>query len=187
MPNLTTNLIIRERQKLETDGKTEFAATLSVDGVEFPITISDPFMPEQEAELEWYFERWLIYPMLNRVRAGQAEASVKAYGEALFGQVFADRQAYSEYKRLRERLDEVQIEIVGDSPEFQALHWEALSDPDWPRALAVDAVMVRRRVKPTAGRAVVQESPLVNLLVVTARPGEANAVSDNFATAGRGD
>lgn len=172
MPILT----IRERQKLETEDKTEFAATLSIEGTEFPITIADPFTPEQEAELEWYFEQWLVFPMLNQVKAERTQASVQAYGETLFGQVFADREAYSEYRALRERWAGVQIEIVGDSPEFQALHWEAMRDPQLPRALAVDAVMVRKRVQPTAGRARVQASPVVNLLVVTARPGGENDV-----------
>jgi hypothetical protein len=69
---------------------------------------------------------------------------VRTYGEALFNQVFGDRHAYSDYLLCRDRLREVVIEIQGRSTGFQALHWEALWEPEQPRPLAVDAVMVRK-------------------------------------------
>ncbi len=175
-------ITIREQQKTETG----FKASLSFDGVtEYAIDVCDPFPSEQEAELEWYFEQWLTYPLLDKVRAEQARDSVRSYGESLFEQVFKqDAEIYSEYKAIRDAI--AQIEIVGDSTEFQALHWEALHDPQMPRALAVDRVMVRKRVRATAGNAIsagrnsegtVAPAPVINLLVVTARPGEENDVN----------
>ncbi len=158
------------------EGQTEtgFRASLHFDGVgNFPLTITEPFTSKQEGELEWYFERWLNRPHLNQVKAERAAGSVRDYGEDLFKQVFkSDFDAYGEYKQLRGNLSEVEIVIESRTPEFQALHWEAMLDPDLPRPLAVDAVMVRKTVKRVAVEGEVDVSPVINLLVVTARPNE---------------
>src|SRR5437764_7309282 len=99
-------------------------------GPEYPITISDPFTEIEEYELEWYFEDHLTFPFTNKVRARNAAASITTYGEALFEQVFAiDAKIDFAYKTaVLSGLKDVQIEITG-SPEFHALHWEALKDP----------------------------------------------------------
>ena len=64
------------------------------DGGEYPISITDPFTLEEEQQLEWYFEEWLTYPMLNGKKAEAAKNSVAGYGGSLFEQVFQDRDAY---------------------------------------------------------------------------------------------
>ncbi|MGK7874741.1 MAG: tetratricopeptide repeat protein [Xenococcaceae cyanobacterium] len=168
-------ITIREEKNRETQNpETGFRATLSFDGqVEYPITITDPFTQKDEQLLEWYFEEWLVFPLLDKVKAEKATASVSTYGENLFEQVFkSNYDIYSDYRQLRGELSQVQIEIIGETPEFQALHWEALRDPDLPRPFAVDGVMLRKYVKPVPTRAFVKQSPLINLLVVTARPNE---------------
>ncbi|MGL4880009.1 MAG: hypothetical protein ACRC8K_02970, partial [Waterburya sp.] len=89
------------------------------------------------------------YPILEQVKTDRAAASVKKYGQELFKQVFqADSNAYSKYSQLRSNLNSLQIEIESVSPEFHAIHWEALQDPDLPRPLAVDTVLIRKSVKP---------------------------------------
>jgi hypothetical protein len=141
----------------------------------YPLTITNPFAstPTYEELLEWYFEEWIKFPFTDRVLKQQAEAQIAHYGQNQFEQVFgANLDAYSDYRELRDRLNQVQIQIEGRSPEFQALHWEAMKDPDLPRPLAVDAVMLRKPLKPQAVRAVVNPSPVINLLVVTSRPDE---------------
>lgn len=159
---------------------TGFTASLIFDngGGEYQIQISDPFTPREEGVLEWYFEQWLTYPMLEGVKADKAKASVARYGESLFEQVFkADFDAYSYYRQLRSNLRNVKIEIVGNSPQFHALHWEAMRDKDLPRLLAVDCVIVRKRVQKAAPIAAnILPSPVINLLVVIARPDEENDV-----------
>ena len=76
-------------------------AELSFEHTEtYPITISDPFAEEDERHLEWYFEDWLIMPFANTVEAQAIAASTVTYGETLFRQVFADRDAYGRYKQL---------------------------------------------------------------------------------------
>ncbi|MBE9005695.1 tetratricopeptide repeat protein [Fortiea sp. LEGE XX443] len=164
--------IITIREESATEGG--FKAILSFDGRgEYLVKIIDPFTPKGEKQLEWYFEDWLIFPLLDTVKAEAAAASIKTYGEELFNQVFrVDFNAYGVYYRLRSNLSQLQIEIVGKTPEFQALHWEALRDPDLPRPLAVYCVMVRKSNKPAPIYADVQTSPTINLLVVVARPDE---------------
>jgi tetratricopeptide (TPR) repeat protein len=145
-------------------------------GEEFPISISDPFSESDEARLEWYFEHHLRFPFTHQVDAQEAGESITAYGEALFNQVFADRNAYARYKEaLQSGIETLAFEIAGP-PDFHALHWEALKDPDLPQPLALQAPMVRRNLTPQTVRAQVCESPTINLLVVTARPGGARDV-----------
>lgn len=151
-----------------------FTATVSIDGqTQYPITVSDPFSGQQEKELEFYFEEWIRFPFDGQVKARRAAASVKGYGEALFGEVFADADAYSDYKlACREGLTNLRIEIEGESLDFQALHWEALKDPKQPRPLAIDAVFTRKRYQRGVMPIELKPSAVINLLVVTARPNE---------------
>ena len=164
MPTIT----IREQQQTDKG----FEATIAFDGhTEYSITISDPFTLEQEKELEWYFEEWLIYPMENELKAEKAAASIEKYGKDLFQKVFqTNTNVFINYVRLRNDLSQLQIEIIGKTPEFQALHWEALRDTELPRPLAIDCAIVRKKVAAAAIPANVRESPVINLLVVVARP-----------------
>ncbi len=164
MPIIT----IREQQKTATG----FNATLSFDGrVNYPITITEPFSAKDEGLLEWYFKEWLVFPSLNGIKAQQAAASIQDYGQQLFKQVFqVNFDAYSEYRQARGNLGQVQIEIESNTPEFQALHWEAMQDVELPRPLAVDCVMLRKSTKPASVAANMATSPVINLLVVIARP-----------------
>jgi hypothetical protein len=162
-------VVIRIQQRSEQPGS--FQAILSFDyGPEYPITIRDSFSEEEERWLGWYFEQYLKFPFIEDVRARQAAASITTYGEALFNQVFADRQAYACYYDCRQvGLERVQVEIAGEPP-FHALHWEALKDPDLSLPLAIQASMVRQNLRPPPVDIMQRPSPTINLLVVAARP-----------------
>ncbi len=152
-----------------------FVATVSIDGqTQYPVTVQDPFTERQERELEFYFEQWIRFPFDNQVIAQRAAASVQTYGERLFEQIFADPDAYAEYKQAcRSGLDQLQIEIEGNSPDFQSLHWEALKDPKQPTPLATEAIFTRKRFRAGGTTTIdLHPSPVINLLVVTARPDE---------------
>ena len=171
-------ITIRETAPLDESEKGFAAEVMFSDGGRYPIGVVDPFDEKQENALEWYFERWLEWPHLDGVKANRARESVREYGESLFAQVFGDGQARGQYERAKQTLSELQIEIEG-SPAFQALHWEALREPQGAdglvnRPLAVDCVMVRRQNQVASTR--VNASPVVNLLVVVARPDEENDV-----------
>ena len=152
-----------------------FVTTVSIDGqTQYSVTIQDPFTERQERELEFYFEQWIRFPFDNQVIAQRAAASVQTYGESLFEQIFGDRRAYADYTQAcSSGISQLQIAIEGDSPDFQALHWEALKDPDHPTPLATEAIFTRKRFRaggtPTLA---LHPSPVINLLVVTARPDE---------------
>ncbi|MEA5447148.1 tetratricopeptide repeat protein [Leptolyngbya sp. CCNP1308] len=156
-----------------------FVTTVSIDGqTQYSVTIGDPFTERQEQELEFYFEQWIRFPFDNQVIAQRAAASVQTYGESLFEQIFGGRRAYADYSQACSGgLSQLQIEIEGDSPDFQALHWEALKDPDHPTPLSIEAIFTRKRFRaggtPDINRV---PSPVINLLVVTARPDEESDV-----------
>ena len=150
-------------------------AVLRIDGYDYPVTIASPFEADQLQELDWYFEQHLRFPFTDQVRARQAGESITAYGEALFRQLFAGEKAREAYGALKNRAYPAQLAIaVIGSPAFQGLHWEALRDPKLPRPFALDVPIMRRR---TASAPVIEavagNSPTLNLLVLTARPGEA--------------
>ncbi len=138
---------------------------------EYPITITNPFSKDDEKDLEWYFEKYLRFPFLEGVRVDKAEKSILAYGQALFEQVFKDRDAYGQYAQARQNgIENIQFEIEGSSGFFHQMHWEALKDPKWPNPFVLEAPMVRSIKKSSVIQAQCQPSPTINLLIVTARP-----------------
>jgi hypothetical protein len=150
-------------------------AVLRIDGYDYPVTVVSPFEAEQLRELDWYFEQHLRFPFTDQVRARQAGESITAYGEALFRQLFASDEAREAYGALKKRAypDQLAIAVIG-SPLFQGLHWEALKDPKLPRPFALDVPIVRRRTASVPPlEALAGNSPTLNLLVLTARPGGA--------------
>jgi len=164
---VTTQIIIREKRK----NKEDFAATaqFGAQGAPHDITIKNPFSEQQEKNLEWYFEKWLNFPFTDKVPAEKAESSIRAYGEDLFEQVFNhSRHAAVEYDRLQG--EDVELVIIG-SPEFHALHWEALKDPHQARPLSVEKPIIRKNSKPVIHRARMKPAPKLRVLLVTARPG----------------
>jgi len=165
-PPMTT---IRIRQR-EAPAEAANASVGFDGGEEFPVMIADPFSKEDEARLEWYFEEHLRMPFVHRVRAQEAAASVSRYGEHLFRQVFADPDAYFRYKEaLQQGIGTLRFEVAG-SPQFHALHWEALKDPELPEAFVLRAPMVRKNLVPQTVRAQVRASPVINVLLIVARP-----------------
>ncbi|MGP1387124.1 MAG: CHAT domain-containing protein, partial [Thainema sp.] len=170
--------ILTIREKCLLADNAGFAATLSIDHqTQYEITVHDPFDMRKERELEFYFEQWIKFPFDDYVIAQRAASSIETYGHDLFKQVFADPDAYSDYKQAcREGLTQLRIEIEGNSPDFQALHWEALKDPKQPRPFAVEGVFTRKRFQKGITQIDLQSSPTINLLVVTARPDEESDV-----------
>jgi len=155
---------------LDAQNRRVFPAQISFEGYNtYPITVTDPFTPAQEAELEWYYERWLNFPFTDKIRAQQAAESIRTYGHDLFKQLFrADPNLYADYRE--QRTEPFTIEIIGE-PEFHTLHWESLHDPDQERPLTVDKAIIRRNRQAIHTPASVKESPTLNILLVTARPG----------------
>ncbi len=171
-------ILIRETAQ-RVDGS--FIAEISFDDAgQYPIDVSDPFDPDEEARLAWYFEEWLSFPFTDRVQAAQAAASVEEYGHRLFRQIFEGfpdvLTAYKFAVRDAGGFGKLHLQIAG-SPAFHALHWEALKDPMHPRPFAVEAPLVRKNLTPPNFQASLRPSPTLNVLLVTARPGGRGDVS----------
>jgi CHAT domain-containing protein len=170
-------ILIREVDRSEGG----FAVEVEIDGTRFrEIALEPPSGSEaetHEALLEWYFESWLHFPMLDEVKAAHAARSVATYGEALFEQLFGDRKVHAAYEAWRNgSADRRRIEIVG-SPAFHRLHWEALRDADRGRELATEVSLVRTSPEAGLDRAAPErEAPVIRVLLVTARPGGARDV-----------
>ena len=153
---------------------------LSIDGLgEFKITVKRPFTDAQERELEWYFEEeHLRFPFNGQVRAQQAAKSIQDYGEALFAQLFADIDLYASYKQAQQSgLQDLAFEIMGSPENIYSLHWEALKDPKLSDAFSVRSAMIRKTFKASLFAARTNPSPTLNILLITARPKEAEDVS----------
>ena len=89
-------ITIRERAPKD-DG---FDAEIAFDNdPPYLVHVKSPFDADEEKRLQWYYERWLEAPHLREVRAKEAAQSVKAYGEALLAMLFADPDAYANYKQ----------------------------------------------------------------------------------------
>lgn len=163
--------VIRLREQ-HIDGQSMTACVSFDYGIEYSFQLSDPFasQPGQEDNLEWYFEEYLEFPMLETVRARNAAASIQAYGEALFRQIFAGPAALAAYKQARlQGLPTLQIEVAG-SPAFHRLHWEALYDPELKLPLVLHTSLIRKNIVPQTFPAEMSPSTTLRVLVVVARP-----------------
>jgi len=144
--------------------RDSFQALITFDGEEEDtVSISNPFSEDDEKSLEYYFEFHdkTFHP-----------EKINAYGEELFAQIFRNnnevRQEY-ENRKLPSEMSQWSVEIVGP-PEFHALHWETLKDPDHPIPWSVESAMTHRDSKQCAEISV-KSSPIINLLFISARPG----------------
>lgn len=157
-----------------------FQLTLSFDnGPDYEVNLTNPANQEQEARFGWYFERYLRYPMLDTVKAEQIVEEIRTYGEGLFNALFQQREAFAEYQSMKKAgLSQLEFAIIGKSPRFQAIHWEALKDPALPEAFAAGQANVFRKNSRPAGTFVPPApSPVLNLLMVVARPDWENDVN----------
>ena len=166
-----TLISIRE---IEEDADGNNAEVYLDGGQRVKVKVTDPFIEEQEELLRWYFEDYIKFPFTDRVDAQRASESIKEYGEKLFNQVFANFEIHMQYKQALVS-GNLAIEIAG-SPDFHKLHWEAIKDPSLPNPLVLTVPIVRRNLDMQVIPAKLRESPTINLLIVTARPGGAKDV-----------
>ncbi|MDM8563022.1 CHAT domain-containing protein, partial [Candidatus Marithioploca araucensis] len=170
--NLTmTTITIRE----QSNNQNEYKATVSFNRDDLSsCTINNPCTDKQVSDLEWYFKE---YPHAlddeDEDKAKSVAASIKKCGRQLFEQVFCNRALTRRYDQ--EKQVGIQcIEIIG-SPAFHSLPWETLHDPDDLQPLALNIPIVRQYTSETRVLNVPQ-SPIINLLIVTARPNRENDI-----------
>ncbi len=146
---------------------------------EFQLQLPNPYDPKTDALLEWYFEEYISMPY-DDVKVNSAVKSIKEYGKLLFQQLFTtDSEIYVRYRTAVQNTgpENFIFEIIGNSPAFQGMYWESLLEAGQSHPLAaLGAVFIRKNVNPLNVQASVEPSPVLNLLIVTARPGEESDV-----------
>ncbi|RKZ56753.1 MAG: Tfp pilus assembly protein PilF, partial [Candidatus Parabeggiatoa sp. nov. 3] len=160
------NIITIREQPNNTQNEYKVTVTFN-NNDEFPsCTITNPFSTTQETDLKWYFDEYVANAE-NEDKSNQIKADLKKQGIELFDQVFRDRALMRRYER--DKNTGIQcIEIIG-SPAFHSLHWETLYDAVDSQWLALDIPLIRKYTTPTKVE-LLESSPTINLLMVTARP-----------------
>jgi len=100
-----------------------------------PVSFADPRGPRERGELRWYLEEYLRFPYgAERERAARVEQEMQQWGESLFAQLFTKaafdpdpRALYQE--AVREGLDQCELCISSEDPEFLNIPWELIRDP----------------------------------------------------------
>ena len=141
-------------------------------GPEYEVQLPNPVDKDREGRFEWYFEQHIRAPFLDGERVKRVVEEIRQYGEMLFTALFQGPDVFSDYRTFRNTgLSQLEFAIVGKSTVFHSIHWEALKDPQLPEAFAAgQANVFRKNNRPAGFSAQVEPSPVLNLLIVTARP-----------------
>ena len=169
---------LRIRQGALNRGKYPITLTLKRPGqpdLEAEARIEFALTPQEQAELRWYLEDYLMRPeAVEEVEIAQIEANMKRRGVELYTKVLAanlDTQAI--WFAVREQLADLRIEISTGIAEAAAIPWELMRDPQSDSALAL-SVQAFVRVQSNPNIAFVPVPPAeeerVRLLYVVARP-----------------
>lgn len=172
-----TTITIREQPS---NDQNKYQAFVSFNDDEFECTIINPYSNKQVEDLEWYFKEYPDDPDdEDQERAKSVVVSLKECGTQLFEQVFkSDYELYARYREAQKQIihgKELIIKIIG-LPKFHSLPWETLNDPQTEQPLALNIPIVRQYTSETKVLNVPQ-SPIINLLIVTARPHRENDIN----------
>jgi tetratricopeptide (TPR) repeat protein len=147
----------------------------------FPVTVKNPHNPETQKKLDWYFEDYITEPYTPVDIVNKHKDALRQYGESLFKQIFVDhKDIYFLYRTAiqQHNFQDIIVEIVSDTPDFQSILWESLKDPEFDTPLAANGmVFYRKNLEPRLIEARVDAFPWINLLIVTARPDEEDDVN----------
>lgn len=124
-------------------------------------------------DLRWYLEDYLLAPYGVWEERGPAiSGKLAAWGEQVFGSVFADMKARLAYERGRDR----GLEIVFRSPEpgLLALPWELMRDGSGPIAMGAGGISRSLRISDSASTLEVPGGKLRVLMVISRPAGEAD-------------
>ena len=160
----------------------EFQLAVTFDDThQFPVILKNPHDPETEQHFEWYFEQYIHEPYTAESHVEACKAELTAYGENLFQQIFMHNvHIYFHYMNAIQHYgyEEIFIELIGSTTEFHSIHWSSLKDPKFEIPLAANGIVFyRKNMQPKYIEANVKPSPVINLLIVTARPGEEDDVN----------
>lgn len=149
------------------------------DTFRFEIEWENPLLPEEHKQIEWYFEEYMSEPYIAQTRVNSTINKLETYGEALFLSILGKKDIYYHFRRLVEtyNYDRIVIELMGSSSEFHQIMWECMREKEAPPLASRNVQFVRKNHLKHAYEARVKPGPYINLLIVTARPGEEKDVN----------
>jgi hypothetical protein len=147
----------------------------------FQVELKNPYDKNTEKEFEWYFEEYIREPYTPELNIEKYPKAISMYGEHLFKSIFPrNSEIHLQYKNIiRENgIEDITIQIIGESTAIHAIHWESLKDPDLPEPFVVSgAIFYRKNTVTLPIETRVEPSPFINHMIVTARPDEENDVN----------
>lgn len=156
----------RVEAALEGDGQGRQVATSEFD---FSLTAQD------REDLRWYLEDYLQHDADPAPQiATRIERRVVELGVDLFKKVFqSNDDARDLWATLRDRLNDIRVEIIAGVREAVSLPWELMRDPKTDAPLALRASAFVRAAHQTAKRSHVpiSASGPIRILLVICRPG----------------
>ena len=175
----TTTIQIRE-QNFKNNTFQVIVAFYYADGntEEIPTILPNPYNEKTDQLLEAYFEEYIRKPY-DDIPIQDAPKAIENYGIQLFQQLFEGEANFHYRTLLQEATPEnIVFEIIGKTPAFQSIYWESLRNPKSAIPLAAEGAVFRRKnTKSKTVKAIVNPSPTINLLIVTARPNEEHDVN----------
>ena len=137
------------------------------------IDIANMYNAEAESYLAWYIEDYLDNPFTSESKVRNAKNILQQYGIFLFNSVFNSSELSEKYKKISNEnsINDIHIEILSKSTEFDQIHWELLYDENLGDPLIKHGVNIVRKFN-TNGSNIEKktDSELLNILLVTARP-----------------
>jgi tetratricopeptide (TPR) repeat protein len=112
-----------------------------------PVAFQDPLDTSDTQEIDWYFQRYLDNPLgPAKARAEAVETGLRNLGRLLFELVFRGNQdAQGLYTNAAaDGLGQYQLAIISQDPEFLALPWELMNEPQVGYVAPQLAAVVRR-------------------------------------------
>ena len=156
-----------------------------------PVPFSNPLDDSDRVELGWYFQDYLDNPFgQSKERSDAVETGLRNLGRLLFEVVFrSNDEAQSIYADAADDgLEQSQLHIISNRPEFLALPWELLNEPEVGYLTARLASVVRRStgdpLPPYADELTTEQ---FNLLLVSPMPKPADASPHPSVSAGSGN
>ncbi len=151
-----------------------------------PSAFQMPLDDAGQAEIGWYFRRFLQDPFgPSKSRAAAVEERLRNLGRLLFEMVFrGSPEAEAAFSQAdSEGLSEWQLAIVSEQPEFLALPWELMNDPEAGYVTSRMASVVRRASQgPIAAFEAELSNSQFNVLLVAPTLAAGGAPQSNEAT-----
>ncbi len=138
-----------------------------------PFPFAPPIKPDELDELRWYLEDYWKWPVGPDVqRAARLERRLKAWGDAIFGAVFGQMDAFRLWAQFRRVTDRPRLLTLDTTdPSALRLPWELLADEEG-HIFALD-IPLRRRIRVVQAATQTPFDLPIRILMVVARPTEA--------------